>query len=206
MHGRSSYRTGVKQLSAIAVYCGSSNGNDPTFVACAHEFGSLLARSGIAVVYGGGNVGLMGAVADGALRSGGEVHGVITKALEVKELAHHGLTSLIVVDTMHERKAAMADRSDAFVALPGGFGTYDELFEVITWTQLGIHEKPCGILNHGGFFDELIAFIDKATSAGFVKQPHRDTVVCESDGESMLRRLKAWEPARVPKIVDRDQR
>ena len=196
----------MKELSAIAVYCGSSNGNDPAFLACAHDFGALLARNGVAVVYGGGNVGLMGAVADGALKSGGEVHGVITKALEVKELAHHGLTSLIVVDTMHERKAAMADRADAFVALPGGFGTYDELFEVITWTQLGIHEKPCGILNHNGFFDDLVSFIDNATRAGFVKQAHRDTVVCEVDGESMLQSLRTWTPARIPKIVDRDQR
>jgi uncharacterized protein (TIGR00730 family) len=196
----------MRNLSAVAVYCGSSDGNDPGFRDCAYEFGALLARRGIAVVYGGGNVGLMGAVADGALTTGGEVHGVITKALEVKELVHHGLTSLIVVDTMHERKAAMADRADAFVALPGGFGTYDELFEVITWTQLGIQEKPCGILNHGGFFDELITFIDKATSSGFVKQPHRNAVICTNDGESMLTALHAWDPAKIPKIVDRDQR
>ena len=196
----------MRQLSAVAVYCGSSNGNDPGFFDCAREFGALLAKRGIAVVYGGGNVGLMGAVADGALSHGGEVHGVITKALEVKELAHHGLTSLIVVDTMHERKAAMADRADAFVALPGGFGTFDELFEVITWTQLGIQEKPCGILNHAGFFDELIAFIDTATTSGFVKQPHRDAVICANDGESMLAALHEWEPAKIPKIVDRDQR
>ena len=196
----------MKNLSAIAVYCGSSDGNDPSHLRCAHDFGELLAREGIALVYGGGNVGLMGAVADGALRGGGEVHGVITRALEVKELAHRGLTSLITVETMHERKAAMADRADAFVALPGGFGTYDELFEVITWTQLGIQEKPCGILNNGGFFDELIAFIDKATRAGFVKPPHRDAVVCENDGESMLTRLRAWVPAAIPKIVDRGER
>jgi len=196
----------MRDLSAIAVYCGSSDGNSPGFLNCAREFGALLATQKIAVVYGGGNVGLMGAVADGALKSGGEVHGVITKALEVKELAHRELTSLIVVDTMHERKAAMADRADAFVALPGGFGTYDELFEVITWTQLGIHEKPCGILNHDGFFDELISFIDTATSSGFVKQPHRDAVICAESGEAMLSALHAWEPAKIPKIVDRDQR
>lgn len=190
----------------MAVYCGSSNGVDPTHVECARGFGELLAGEGIALVYGGGNVGLMGAVADGALRAGGEVHGVITEALRVKELAHLELTSLIVVDTMHERKAAMADRADAFVALPGGFGTFDELFEVITWTQLGIHEKPCGILNHKGFFDDLVRFIDKTTSAGFIKSAHRDTVVVEPDGVAMLKRLRAWEPARIPKIVDRDQR
>jgi len=196
----------MKNLAAVAVYCGSSDGTDPLHLRCAHDFGALLASEGIALVYGGGNVGLMGAVADGALGSGGEVHGVITRALEVKELAHRGLTSLITVETMHERKAAMADRADAFVALPGGFGTYDELFEVITWTQLGIQEKPCGILNNGGFFDELILFIDKATNAGFIKQPHRDAVVCESDGVAMLARLRRWEPAAIPKIVDRDQR
>jgi len=196
----------VKELASVAVYCGSSNGVDPGHVECARAFGELLAGEGIALVYGGGNVGLMGAVADGALRAGGEVHGVITEALREKELAHLELTSLIVVDTMHERKAAMADRADAFVALPGGFGTFDELFEVITWTQLGIHEKPCGILNHDGFFDDLVTFIDKTTSAGFIKSAHRDTVVVEANGFAMLRRLRDWEPARIPKIVDRDQR
>jgi uncharacterized protein (TIGR00730 family) len=196
----------VKELASIAVYCGSSNGVDPSYVRCAHDFGALLAREGIALVYGGGNVGLMGAVADGALRAGGEVHGVITEALRVKELAHLELTSLVVVDTMHERKAAMADRADAFVALPGGFGTFDELFEVITWTQLGIHEKPCGMLNHKGFFDDLVAFIDKTTAAGFIKPVHRDTVVVEPDGAGMLQKLRVWEPARTPKIVDRGQR
>ena len=196
----------MKELASIAVYCGSSNGVDPSYVRSAHDFGALLAREGIALVYGGGNVGLMGAVADGALRAGGEVHGVITEALRVKELAHLELTSLVVVDTMHERKAAMADRADAFVALPGGFGTFDELFEVITWTQLGIHEKPCGMLNHKGFFDDLVAFIDKTTAAGFIKPAHRDTVVVEPDGAGMLQKLRVWEPARTPKIVDRGQR
>ncbi|NBN90548.1 MAG: TIGR00730 family Rossman fold protein [Actinobacteria bacterium] len=193
-------------MSAIAVYCGSSDGTNPTHLRCAHDFEALLAREGIAVVYGGGNVGLMGAVADGALRAGGEVHGVITEALRVKELAHLELTSLIVVDTMHERKAAMADRADAFVALPGGFGTFDELFEVVTWTQLGIHEKLCGILNHDGFFDDLVTFIDNTVAAGFIKPVHRDTVVVESDGPGMLQKLRVWEPARTPKIVDRGQR
>lgn len=196
----------MKELASVAVYCGSSDGLDPGNVECARDFGRLLATEGIALVYGGGNVGLMGAVADGALRAGGEVHGVITEALRVKELAHLGLTSLIVVDTMHERKAAMADRADAFVALPGGFGTFDELFEVITWTQLGIHEKPCGILNHNGFFDDLVTFLDKTTAAGFIRPAHRDTVVVESNGPAMLRRLRTWEPARIPKIIDRDQR
>lgn len=196
----------MKELSAIAVYCGSSDGSNPTHRECARSFGELLARQGIALVYGGGNVGLMGAVADGALQAGGEVHGVITQALKVREVAHLDLTSLIVVDTMHERKAVMADQADAFVALPGGFGTFDELFEVVTWTQLGIHEKPCGILNHEGFFDELINFIDKATTTGFIRPEHRDTVVIEDDGSAMLRRLRAWEPARIPKVVNRDQR
>ena len=196
----------MKELASVAVYCGSSDGLDPGNVECARDFGRLLATEGIALVYGGGNVGLMGAVADGALRAGGEVHGVITEALRVKELAHLELTSLIVVDTMHERKAAMADRADAFVALPGGFGTFDEMFEVITWTQLGIHEKPCGILNHNSFFDDLVTFLDKTTAAGFTRPAHRDTVVVESNGSAMLRRLRTWEPARIPKIIDRDQR
>lgn len=196
----------MKKLASVAVYCGASNGVDPGYADFAHDFGRLLATEGIALVYGGGGVGLMGAVAKGALRAGGEVHGVITEALRVKELAYLELTSLLVVDTMHERKAAMSDRADAFVALPGGFGTFDELFEAVTWMQLGIHEKPCGILNFRGFFDDLVTFIDKTTSSGFIKPAHRDTLVVEADGFAMLRRLRTWEPARIPKIVDRDQR
>ena len=196
----------TKPFRRVAVFCGANAGASPSYRAAAVALGTELAARGIGIVYGGGNVGLMGAVADGALSAGGEVHGVITEALRVKELAHLDLTSLIVVDTMHERKAAMADRADAFVALPGGFGTFDELFEVITWTQLGIHEKPCGMLNHRGFFDDLVTFIDKTTTAGFIKPAHRDTVVVERDGPAMLKSLRAWEPARIPKIVDRDQR
>ena len=138
------------QPSSVAVYCGSNPGTDPAFAAAAAALGALLAERGIRLVYGGGHVGLMGAVADAVLDDGGEAHGVITRALEQKEIAHRGLTSLVITETMHERKAALADAADAFVMLPGGYGTLDEFFEVLTWTQLGIHAKPCAILDVGG--------------------------------------------------------
>ena len=151
----------------MAVYCGSNSGNDPAYAEAAAALGRTLAKRGIRLVYGGGHVGLMGVVADAVLESGGEVHGVITEALVAKEVSHRGLTSLRVVETMHERKAVMADAADAFVMLPGGFGTLDEFFEVVTWTQLGIHAKPCGVLDAAGFFGPLRALIDGAVTAGF---------------------------------------
>jgi uncharacterized protein (TIGR00730 family) len=141
----------------------------------------------------------MGAVADAVLAAGGEAHGVITEALRAKEIAHPGLTSLQVVGTMHERKAAMADAADAFIMLPGGFGTFDEFFEVLTWTQLGIHAKPCGILDPGGFFAPLRAMLDSAVTAGFVHPAHRDMVVVDSDPAVLLDRLAAWTPVTVSK-------
>ena len=143
------------RLSSVAVYCGSNPGNDPAFAAAAASLGRLLAHRGIRLVYGGATVGLMGVVADAVLAGGGAADGVITRPLAAKEIAHPGLTSLRVVETMHERKAAMADASDAFVMLPGGYGTLDEFFEVLTWTQLGIHDKPCGVLDVAGFFTPL---------------------------------------------------
>jgi uncharacterized protein (TIGR00730 family) len=143
---------------------------------------------------------------DAALGQGGEVYGVITRALEQREVAHRGLTALEVVETMHERKAAMADRADAFVMLPGGFGTLDEFFEVVTWTQLGIHAKPCGILNVNGFFDPLLALLETATQQQFLRAEHRDLVVTESDPGSLIERLGSWVPATVDKWLDRSQR
>ncbi len=168
--------------------------------------GRLLASRGIAVVYGGGRVGLMGVLADAALAGGGEVHGVITRALEEKEIAHQGLTSLEVVETMHERKAAMADRSAAFVMLPGGFGTLDEFFEVVTWTQLGIHAKPCGILNVNGFFDPLRELFEVAIREQFLLREHRDMVVMEADAGTLIDRLGSWTPVTADKWLDRSQR
>jgi len=193
-------------LSSIGVFCGSSPGRDARFAEAAGSLGRELAHRHIRLVYGGGCVGLMGVLADAALAEGGEVHGVITRALEAKEVAHLGLTSLVVVATMHERKAAMADRSEAFIMLPGGFGTLDEFLEVLTWTQLGIHAKPCGILNVGGFFDPLLELFESATRERFVRAEHRDMVVVEPDPASMIERLCSWAPVTVGKWLDRDQR
>ena len=194
------------QLSAVAVYCGSNRGADPAFADAASSLGRILAERGIRLVYGGGHVGLMGAVADAVLASGGEAHGVITRALQAKEIAHRDLTSLEVVETMHERKAAMADAADAIIMLPGGFGTFEEFFEVLSWTQLGIHAKPCGILDVAGFFVPLGALLDGAVRAGFVHPAHRDIVIVDTGPARLLDRLAAWTPVTATKWLDRAQR
>jgi len=194
-----------RNLSSVGVYCASSRGVDPCFADAAESLGRLLARRDIRLVYGGGRVGLMGVLANAALADGGVVHGVITQALKDKEVAHLGLTMLQVVTTMHERKAAMVDESDAFVMLPGGFGTLDEFFEVLTWSQLGIHVKPCGILNVSGFFNPLLELFELATRQRFLRAEHRDMVVIEADPESMIDRLGSWAPMIVDKWLDRDQ-
>jgi uncharacterized protein (TIGR00730 family) len=193
-------------LSSVAVYCGSSPGADPGYAAAAASLGRLLATSDIRLVYGGGHVGLMGVLADAALSQGGEVHGVITRALKEKEIAHRSLTTLQVVETMHERKAAMADKSDGFIMLPGGFGTLDEFFEVVTWTQLGIHAKPCGVLNVDGYFDPLLGLLETATRQRFLLAEHRDLVVAESDPAALIERLGSWTGGTVDKWLDRSQR
>jgi uncharacterized protein (TIGR00730 family) len=189
-------------LSAVAVYCGSNRGSDPAYAAAAMSLGRLLARRGIRLVYGGGHVGLMGIVADAVLDGGGQVLGVITRALQAKEVAHHGLTELTVVDTMHERKAVMATAADAFIMLPGGYGTLDEFFEAVTWTQLGIHVKPCGILDVSGYFAPLATLLDAATHGGFVIPAHRELVISESEPARLLDRLAAWTPVTRDKWVD----
>ena len=182
----SSTSTASRSLNSVAVYCGSNRGLDPGFANAAVNLGNVLAERQIGLVYGGGHVGLMGVIADAVLQNGGTVHGVITTALEEKEVAHQGLSKLDVVETMHERKAIMADAADAFIMLPGGLGTFDEFFEVATWTQLGIQSKPCGVLNVNGYFDELLALLDKATAEGFVRIFHRDIIIIEID------QLGAW--------------
>jgi uncharacterized protein (TIGR00730 family) len=194
------------QLSSVAVYCGSNSGFDPAYAQAAASLGRTLADRGISLVFGGGDVGLMGVVASAVLDNGGEAHGVITESLRAKEIARGGLTSLRVVETMHERKAAMADAADAFIMLPGGFGTFDEFFEVLTWTQLGIHAKPCGILDTAGFFAPLRAMIDSAVTAGFVHPAHRDMVIIDDDPARLLDRLAAWTPVTVSKWLDRADR
>jgi uncharacterized protein (TIGR00730 family) len=193
-------------LSSVAVYCASSPGADPGFAAAAAALGRLLAERGIRLVYGGGHVGLMGVVADACLAGGGEVHGVITRALEAKELAHRGLSSLAVVETMHERKQAMADLAGGFVMLPGGFGTLDEFFEVLTWNQLGIHAKPCGVLDVAGFFAPLRDLLEAATRQRFLRPGHRDLVIMDSEPDRLLNRLDEWQPTVVDKWLDLRQR
>jgi len=174
----------------ICVFCGSSAGRLPEYRAAAVAFGELLAREGIGLVYGGAHVGLMGALADAVLAHGGEVIGVIPESLSVRELAHKGLTELQVVSSMHERKAQMAALSDAFVALPGGIGTFEELFEVWTWGQLGLHDKPCALLNVAGFYDKLSGFLDFVTGEGFVRQAVRDGLLVDDDAARLVARLR----------------
>jgi uncharacterized protein (TIGR00730 family) len=196
----------ARRLSAVAVYCGSNTGTDPAYAIAAASLGRLFAERGIRLVYGGGHVGLMGVLADAVLAGGGEAVGVITRALQAKEVAHPALTRLTVVETMHERKAAMADAADAFVMLPGGFGTLDEFFEVLTWTQLGIHAKPCGILDAAAFFEPLRALVDGAVAAGFVHRAHRDMIVADDDAGRLLDRLAGWSPVTVSKWMDPAER
>ena len=193
-------------LTSVAVYCGSNLGDDIAYAQGAAALGRILAGRGIHLIYGGGDIGLMGTVSQAVLEYGGQAHGVITEALVAMEIKSDGLTSLRVVKTMHERKAVMADAADAFIMLPGGFGTFDEFFEVLTWTQLGIHAKPCGILDVAGFFAPLRAMIDGAVTAGFVHPAHRDMVITDDDPARLLDRLADWTPVTVSKLLDRADR
>lgn len=176
-------------LRRIGVFCGSSIGTDPTHRQAAQAVGRLLGQRGIELVYGGGHVGLMGGVADACLGGGGRVIGVIPQALADREVAHSGLSELHIVGSMHERKAMMAELSDAFIALPGGYGTWDELFEALTWSQLGIQRKACGVLNVNGYYDPLIAMADRALADGFIRGVHRDLLLADTDAARLLDRL-----------------
>ncbi len=171
---------------SICVFAGSSLGAAPEFADAARELGSEIARRGMRLVYGGARTGLMGAVAEGALASNGSVAGVIPTFLVDREVAHRGLTELIVVKSMHERKETMARLSDGFVALPGGFGTLDEFFEVVTWSQLGLHDKPCGLVDVGGYYRSLVEFMDRATRDGFVKEAYRSKVHVAGEPAALL--------------------
>jgi uncharacterized protein (TIGR00730 family) len=181
-------------LRSICVFCGSCVGNRPEYAAAAAEFGRLLAEQHIRVVYGAGNVGLMGVLADAALAAGGEVIGVIPQMLVDRELAHCRITDLRIVGSMHERKALMAELSDAFVALPGGLGTYEELCEVLTWAQLGIHHKPCGCLNVLDYFTSLERLLDHAVAEGFMRPEHRGILISSSDPRDLLAHLAQHQP------------
>jgi uncharacterized protein (TIGR00730 family) len=183
----------------ICVYAGSNPGADPAYAEAARELARLLAERGIGIVYGGAKVGLMGIVADAARAAGGEVHGVMPQALIDREIGHDGLTELHVVGSMHERKALMAELSDGFVALPGGAGTLEELIEIYTWSQLGLHDKPMGALNVRGYYDGLAALLDHAVREGFLRPEHRAAMHVEPTPAALLERFDGWRPARVGK-------
>jgi len=191
----------VSEIKRIAVFCGSSSGARPAYVAAARAFGRLLSERGIGVVYGGSNVGLMAALANEVLDNNGEIIGVIPRLLVEREVAHRELADLRIVESMHERKALMAELSDAFVALPGGIGTLEEFFEVWTWAQLGVHDKPCGLLNIAGYFDGLLSFVDRAVEEKFVRDAHRAMLIVEEEPRRLLERFDSYEPPRVKKWI-----
>ncbi len=181
-------------MKHIAVYCGSATPEDPRYIALANDVGRTLAERGIGVVYGGGRLGLMGAVASGALAAGGEVIGIIPEALVSGEVANHDCTELRVVANMHERKAAFTDLSDGFITIPGGVGTMDELWEAVSWAQLGYHAKPVGLLNAFGFYDHLLAFNSHMAEVGFVRPAHAGIIIAETSLDPLLKRMAAYVP------------
>lgn len=192
-------------MESLCVFCGSASGSRPAYAQVATELGQLMAERKIQLVYGGGKVGMMGALADAVLAAGGEVIGVIPGALVERELAHHGVTDLIIVDSMHQRKAKMSDLSDGFLALPGGYGTLEELFEVITWAQLGFHHKPCGLLNIDGFFDPLLTMLDQAADQQFMSPENRSLLLTANDPADALQQLIEAHPHENPRWIDRSE-
>jgi len=187
------------QLRSVCVFCGSSPGAQPIYVQAARHLGQTLARRDLTLVYGGAGVGTMGQLAQAALDAGGHVIGVIPRALLDMEVAHTGLPDLRVVDSLHERKALMADLSDAFIALPGGLGTIDEFFEVLCWSQLGLHAKPCGLLNVGSYYDRLTAFLDHSVEEQFVRASHRESILVQEDAENLLDAFERYQAPRADK-------
>lgn len=179
-------------LQRVCVFCGSSFGRQPAYETAAQDVGSLLSERGIGLVYGGSKLGLMGAMADGCLSHGGRVIGVMPRALVDKEIAHCGLTELRVVESMHERKAIMADLADGFIALPGGYGTWEEFCETLTWSQLGLQRKPCALLNVNGYYDPLLAMADRAVDEGFLRDVHREMLIADTDPVRLLDRLSRY--------------
>jgi uncharacterized protein (TIGR00730 family) len=194
-------------MKRVCVFCGSSTGARSSYEAAAKRLGELLAKRGIGLVFGGGRIGLMGAVADAVLAKGGEAIGVIPDSLMQREIGHPGVTTLHVVETMHERKALMADLSDAFIAMPGGYGTLEEICEIITWSQLGIQAKPCGFLNVDHYWDGFLQFLDHAVQERFLRSENRDLIQVASAPEEMLEKLIAWRPPQhIEKWIDRERR
>ena len=192
-------------MKRLCVFCGWSVGNNTAYIEAAQALGAVLARRRIGLVYGGGKVGLMGVIADAVMQAGGEVIGVIPKALDDREIGHAGITDLRIVDSMHTRKAMMAELSDAFIAMPGGVGTFEEFFEAVTWTQLGLHRKPCGLLNVAEFYTPLALFIDQAVTDGFIKPVHRAAIVVDSDPVRLLDTLGTVHLPAVPKWIKKSE-
>jgi len=192
-------------LRRVCIFCGSSTGVRPEYRAAAEEIAVQLAKRNVGIVFGGGCIGLMGVVADTALAHGAHVIGVIPSAMVAREIAHRGLPDLRVVASMHERKALMASLSDAFIALPGGFGTFEEFCEVVTWTQLGLHRKPCGLLNVAGYYDPLVGLFDRAVADGFIRPENRHIVVADSDPEALIERLVARPVAATRAAIQPDE-
>jgi len=192
-------------MKRLCVYCGSSPGNDPKFVKAAQSLGRRLAANHIELVYGGADIGVMGAIANSVLANGGKVTGVIPKALCVTEVAHQSLTTLEVVEDMHERKARMSSLSDGFITLPGGLGTLEELFEMLTWSQLGFHRKPIGLMNIDGYFDGLLEFLDNSVRAGFVKEIHQSLLLVGNDPEELLSSMASYQSPIIDKWRSTDQ-
>jgi uncharacterized protein (TIGR00730 family) len=191
-------------VRSVCVFCGSSPGARPAYAEATEELATLLVADGIGVVYGGGGVGLMGKLADAVLALGGEITGVIPDALVDREIGHPGVHDMRTVGSMHERKALMAELSDAFVALPGGIGTLEEIIEVLTWTQLGLHRKPCALLDVAGFYAPLRAFLDHAVAEGFLSDGHRGMLLVDDDVEALLARIERWEAPQLVKWVERE--
>jgi uncharacterized protein (TIGR00730 family) len=192
-------------LQSVCVFCGSSTGGNAAYTEAARSLGTTLAEANIRLVFGGGHVGLMGVISNAALAAGGEVIGVIPKFLVERELAHEGLSDLRIVGSMHERKALMSDLSEGFIALPGGTGTLEEFFEVLTWAQLGEHEKPCGLLNVAGYYDPLLTAFDRMVEADFLSESNRALLLVEDDPERLLQRFDHYEPPKTVKWIDRSQ-
>lgn len=192
-------------MERVCVFCGSSSGEGSVYEEGARQLGQTLAGSGITLVYGGASVGLMGALADAALEAGGQVIGVIPKALQEREISHGNLTDLRVVGSMHERKALMSELSDGFIAMPGGAGTLEEFFEIWTWAQLGEHGKPCGLLNVAGYYNPMLAFLDHMVLQGFLSEKHRAMVLVEGEPKPLLESLSNYRPPDVPKWVGPQQ-
>jgi uncharacterized protein (TIGR00730 family) len=204
--GRDALVGRIMSMRRVCVFCGSSCGSYPEYRKAAEELARELVRRGIGLVYGGGNVGLMGTLADAVLKAGGEAIGVIPRNLMAKDVGHKGLTKLHVVGSMHERKALMADLSDAFVVMPGGFGTMEEFCEVLTWSQLGLHAKPCGILNVLGYYLPLLAMFDHAVEQGFLRPENRALVLAHQSAAELLQALDNWPPVYAEKWLDRASR